>query len=80
MKVYICLETLVSDVTISSKIREYYNLGYEITIGCTTKYRNKHKIEDILRIVEPIKDLKFTLSFIKPEYDIIIDKKIIDGY
>jgi len=73
MKIYICLETILKNLRMIPKIKEMYNNGNNITIACTADYRAQHKPKDIEELLKPLENHYHTLSFLKPEYDMIID-------
>ena len=73
MKIYICLETILKNLKMIPKIKKMYNNGNNITIACTADYRAQHNQKDIEELLKPLDDHYHTLSFLKPEYDMIID-------
>ena len=75
MQIYVCLETIINNSYIITKIKKYYKDGYNITIACTRDFRKKNSIESIERMLMPLDNNYHTLSFLKPTYDIIIDNK-----
>jgi len=75
MNIYICLETIIQNPKIISKIKELYEGGNTITIACTLNFREKNSVKDIERMLYPLKNYYHTISFLKPEYDMIIDQK-----
>jgi hypothetical protein len=77
MNIYICLETIIKCPNIIEKIKDYYNSGNNITIACTKQFKNKTKLEEIKKILLPLKYHYHTLSFLKSEYDLIIDSKSV---
>lgn len=78
MHIYVCLETILKNNNIIPIIKEYYKSGNHITIACTKLFRSKHTQEDIEKLLEPLKNFYDILSFLKPDYDKIIDEKISD--
>ena len=78
MHIYVCLETILKNDNIIPLIKEYYQSGNHITIACTKLFRSTNAREDIEKIVEPLNGYYHLLSFLKPEYDKIIDDKTID--
>ena len=78
MHIYVCLETILKNDNIIPLIKEYYQSGNHITIACTKLFRSTNAREDIEKMVEPLNGYYHALSFLKPEYDKIIDDKIID--
>ena len=78
MHIYVCLETILKNDNIIPLIKEYYQSGNHITIACTKLFRSTNAREDIEKMVEPLNGYYHKLSFLKPEYDKIIDDKTID--
>ena len=78
MLIYVCLETILKNDNIIPLIKEYYQSGNHITIACTKLFRSTNAREDIEKMVEPLNGYYHKLSFLKPEYDKIIDDKTID--
>ena len=78
MHIYVCLETILKNDNIIPLIKEYYQSGNHITIACTKLFRSTNAREDIEKMIEPLNGCYHLLSFIKPEYDKIIDDKTID--
>ncbi len=78
MHIYICLETILKNDNIIPLIKEYYQSGNHITIACTQLFRSTNSREDIERMVKPLNGFYHVLSFIKPDYDKIIDDKTIN--
>ena len=78
MHIYVCLETILKNDNIIPLIKEYYQSGNHITIACTKLFRSTNAREDIEKMIEPLNGYYHKLSFLKPEYDKIIDDKIID--
>lgn len=77
MIIYICLETILQNPEIIPKIKKLYEDGDTITIACTLNFREKNEREDIEKMLEPLKNCYHKLSFLKPEYDMIIDDKAV---
>jgi len=78
MRIYVCLETILKNKNIIPIIKEYYQSGNHITIACTKLFRSINDRKDIEKMVEPLNGYYHILSFLKPNYDCIIDDKIID--
>ena len=79
MHIYVCLETILKNNNIIPLIKEYYQSGnHHITIACTKLFRSTNAREDIEKMIEPLNGYYHKLSFLKPEYDKIIDDKTID--
>ena len=78
MHIYVCLETILKNDNIIPLIKEYYQSGNHITIACTKLFRSINDRKDIEKMVEPLNGYYHKLSFLKPEYDKIIDDKTID--
>tara|TARA_B110001454_G_scaffold217567_1_gene243215 strand:+ start:939 stop:1241 length:303 start_codon:yes stop_codon:yes gene_type:complete len=79
MHIYVCLETILKNDNIIPLIKEYYQSGNHITIACTKLFRSTNTQKDIIeKMLEPLNGYYHVLSFLKPEYDKIIDNKTID--
>ena len=75
MQIYVCLETIINNSNIITKIKKYYEAGHNITIACTRDFRKKNSRKSIERMLIPLGNNYHTLSFLKPRYDKIIDNK-----
>jgi hypothetical protein len=75
MKFYVCLETINENPDIKEKIKQYHDDGHTITIACTREFRANNSREEIQEMLSPLKNYYHNLSFLKPDYDKIIDIK-----
>ena len=77
MKLYVCLETIIKKPQVIEQIKKYFQEGYKITIACTQKFRVENGHEEIKKMLLPLENCYNNLSFLKPEYDRIIDIKSV---
>ena len=75
MKLYVCLDTIIKKPQVIEQIKKYFHEGYKITIACTQKFRAENSREEIEKMLLPLENCYHVLSFLKPEYDRIIDIK-----
>ena len=77
MKFYVCLETIIKKPQVIEEIKKYFREGCEITIACTQKFRAKNSYEEIEKMLLPLDNCYNNLSYLKQEYDHIIDIKSV---
>ena len=76
MKIYVCLESVLRDEGLRKRAAGLYDAGHTVVMACTSAYRDRFSLpSDLYAAIEVLEGKYHTLSFLKPEYDVIIDTR-----